>query len=101
MYVDGEELIRAYKQVDVEAMAADTWVAPGRDGAAGALADTSTGTALEGAQQAVQQTITTVGGRYKEIAGALVNASRALLMVDERAATLLASIGDLNHSPTA
>jgi hypothetical protein len=101
MYVDGEELIRASKQVDVEALAADTWVAPGLDGAAVALAQTSTGTALEGAQQAVQQTITTVGGQYEEISGALVNASRAPLMVDELAAEMLTSIGDLNQSPTA
>lgn len=64
----------------------------------GSLAQTSTGAALQGAQQAVQQTITTIGGRYEEIAGSLQNAANAIVMTDELAAKLLASIGDLNQS---
>lgn len=94
MYVDAEELSRASSQIGVQAEFAALWIAPGLDSAAGSLAQTSTGAALQGAQQ----TITTIGGRYEEIAGSLQNAANAIVMTDELAAKLLASIGDLNQS---
>lgn len=98
MYVDSAELLGASAQIGVQAEFAAFWIAPGLDSAATSLAETSTGGALQGAQQTIQQTITTIGGRYEEISNSLRNAANAIVMTDELAASLLTSVGDLNQS---
>ena len=97
MHVDAAELKSAAATIGVQAEHAALWAAPGLDSAATALAETSTGSALQGAQAAVQQAITTVSGRYEVIAESLSGAATLIVSTDELAAALLTSIGDLNQ----